>query len=153
MHRKPLYTTHELISKELLESVRELSPIESVIGDHLRLRRSGSDQLLGRCCFHADKTPSLSVSIKKQAFHCHGCRAGGDVFEFVRRLSGCSFTMAVQGLAERAGVNLEGFVPPPDLKAKVAAIQARRAEEMAFKHFCDERIAAVTLGRTRISPR
>ena len=91
-----LVVRNQAIPAETIEAVRALSPIEQVISEHVRLRRSGA-QLLGRCPFHADKTPSFSVHPAKQVFHCHGCGAGGDVFQFVQtslamRLSrfGCS---------------------------------------------------------------
>ena len=35
------------------------------------------------CCFHNDKNPSLSISLKSGGFFCHACHAkGGDVIAF-----------------------------------------------------------------------
>ena len=116
---------NSMISPEFIESVRVLSPIDQVVGEHVHLRRS-STQLAGRCPFHADKTPSLYVRPSKCVFHCHGCGAGGDVFEFVRLLHRCSFRQSVEFLAGRAGVRMDGFKPSPELTAKVAALKAQR---------------------------
>lgn len=129
--------------KELVEAVRSVSPIEHIIGEHVRLRRSGT-QFAGRCPFHADGTPSFYVSPAKGVFHCHGCGAGGDAFEFVRILHQCSFPDAVKILATRAGIKVEGFRPSPELALKVAALKAQHEAELAFKRFCDERIEAVS---------
>lgn len=57
----------------------------------------------GTCPFHKEKTPSFSVHPGKQIFHCHGCGAGGDIFNFVRKERDCSFGQAIHFLAERCG--------------------------------------------------
>src|SRR5208283_5807738 len=82
------------ITPEAIEAIRALSSIEQVIGEHVQLRRSGIE-LKGCCPFHADKTPSLYISRTKAVFRCHGCGAGGDVFEFIRLLHHCSFCESV----------------------------------------------------------
>jgi hypothetical protein len=130
------------VPKEAVEAVRELSPIDQVIAQWVRLRRAGV-QFVGRCPFHADKTPSFAVHPGKHVYHCHGCNAGGDVFDFVPRLHGFSFFGSVHFLAERAGIRLDGFKPSPELTARVAAARVHREEEVAFEHFCSDRIEAV----------
>jgi DNA primase len=50
----------------------------------LRLRRSGSHRWQGSCPFHEDHTPSFFVDIEHQRFVCFGCKARGDVIDFVR---------------------------------------------------------------------
>jgi DNA primase len=133
---QPCYTP------ELIEAVRAVNAIEHVISEHVQLRRSGV-QLTGRCCFHADRTPSLYVHPAKSVFRCHACQAGGDVFKFVQLLHQCSFRQSVEFLAARAGVRIDGFRPSPELKAKVSALKAQREEQMQFERFCNDRIEAV----------
>jgi DNA primase len=53
---------------------------------------------MGRCPFHDDSTASLSVGGVPDRFHCFGCDAGGDVIEYVARLTGLSFIDAVRAL-------------------------------------------------------
>jgi DNA primase len=130
------------IPKELVEAIRGRFPIDQVIGEHVQLRRSGI-QLIGRCPFHADKTPSLAVHPGKQVFRCHGCGLSGDVFRFVQLRHDCSFPQSVADLAARAGICIDGFNPSPEQTAAVAAREAQREEEMRFQHFVNERIAAV----------
>jgi DNA primase len=86
--------------------VRENSPIEAVVGQHLQLRPAGGGSLKGLCPFHEEKTPSFNVSPARGFFHCFGCAAGGDVIDFVRRIEHLSFTEAVESLARRAGITL-----------------------------------------------
>jgi DNA primase len=124
---------------ELVEAVRSQSPIEAVIAENVRLRRSGS-QLLGLCPFHPDKTPSFLVSASKQTFFCHGCQKGGDVFSFVRYQFDCGFNNVLAHLARRAGIPLQGFQPSLELIERVARQKAERADQADFERFCQSRI-------------
>ena len=63
------------------------------------LRRQGRN-FVGLCPFHAEKTPSFGVDVEKKLYHCFGCQAGGDVFEFVMRIEGISFREALLLLAK-----------------------------------------------------
>ncbi|UYZ69164.1 CHC2 zinc finger domain-containing protein [Moraxella bovis] len=52
-----------------------------------------------KCCFHGDKTPSLSINKDTGAFYCFGCGvSGGDVIDFYQRYHGCDFVTACQDL-------------------------------------------------------
>jgi DNA primase catalytic core len=126
----------------ILEAVRSQSPIVDIVSEHVHLRRSGPE-LVGRCPFHADRTPSLYICPAKGVFHCHGCQVGGDVFRFVQLLHNCTFRQAVEHLAARAGIEINGYKPSPELTAKVMAIQKQRDEEERFRRFCNERIDAI----------
>lgn len=61
---------------------------------------------MGLCPFHSEKSPSFSVSQDKQLYHCFGCGASGNVYTFVMNYDNCSFTEAVQQLADRVGMAL-----------------------------------------------
>jgi len=50
----------------------------------VRLTRSGANRLQGKCPFHDDRTPSFFVYTDRQRFICYGCKAWGDVLDFVR---------------------------------------------------------------------
>ena len=108
----------------------------------MRLRRSGA-QFFGKCPFHVEHTPSFSVSPAKQVFHCHGCHAGGDVFHFIRLCLQCGFRDSVAHLAARAGFDLTGFTPSPDLVRRVAQHRAEEQRRRDFVRFVDERIEAI----------
>src|SRR5690606_24935049 len=62
----------------------------------VELKPQGKD-LLGRCLFHDDKTPSLVITPEKNLWHCLGaCQAGGSVIDWVMRAEGVSFRHAVE---------------------------------------------------------
>ena len=55
-----------------LDELTARNPIEDVVGEYVRLKRSGSN-LFGLCPFHGEKTPSFSVSPDKGIYYCFGC--------------------------------------------------------------------------------
>src|SRR5271170_6316804 len=62
----------------------------------VELKRHGAD-LIGRCPFHADRTPSLVITPAKNLWHCLGaCQAGGTAIDWVMRVEGVSFRHAVE---------------------------------------------------------
>ncbi len=81
--------------------------IEEVIrqrGVSLRGTSQGSGRLTGNCPFHQDETPSFTVYIATQRFHCFGCGTNGDVIDFVERFDRCSRQEAMQRLAETSSL-------------------------------------------------
>lgn len=78
----------------------EVSLVRLVESSGVKLSRKGKDELAGCCPFHADDTPSLSVSVSKNLFRCFGCDAGGGVIDWVMRAEGVSFRHAVELLRD-----------------------------------------------------
>jgi DNA primase len=62
----------------------------------IAFKKHGND-LIGRCPFHEDKTPSLVVTPAKNLWHCLGaCQSGGTVIDWVMKAEGVSFRHAVE---------------------------------------------------------
>ena len=62
----------------------------------IELKRHGAD-LIGRCPFHDDKTPSLVITPTKNLWHCLGaCQTGGTAIDWVMKAEGVSFRHAVE---------------------------------------------------------
>ena len=89
---------------DFVEELKSRVDIVSVIGEMVRLRKSGPNRYVGVCPFHTEKTPSFSVHAAKQFYYCFGCQAKGDVIKFVMEIEGISFYEALKGLAERHGI-------------------------------------------------
>jgi DNA primase len=78
--------------------------IVKVIGEYVRLKKSGVSRYTGLCPFHSEKTPSFSVHVGHQFYKCFGCGASGDVLKFVMEFEHVSFPEALKQLAERNGI-------------------------------------------------
>jgi DNA primase catalytic core len=79
----------ERLKKEV--SVQRLAEARGI-----KLTRHGAD-LLGKCPFHDDRTPSLVITPAKNLWNCLGaCGEGGDVIQWVMRAEGVSFRHAVE---------------------------------------------------------
>ncbi|MGA2146067.1 MAG: DNA primase [Bryobacteraceae bacterium] len=89
---------------EFAEQLKAVVRIESVVGEYVRLRKSGPSRYMGLCPFHNEKTPSFTVHVVHQFYKCFSCGAAGDVIKFVMEKEGLSFFEALKSLAERYGV-------------------------------------------------
>ena len=63
------------ISEDKLSEIRNALDIVDVISETVLLKKTGKN-FVGLCPFHAEKTPSFSVSPDKQIFYCFGCGSG-----------------------------------------------------------------------------
>jgi DNA primase len=86
------------IPEHVVDAVRARADLVEIVGRYVTLRRSGPRHW-GLCPFHSEKTASFQVHEDRQIFYCFGCRAGGDVFEFRRRVDSLDFPDAVRTLA------------------------------------------------------
>jgi len=88
--------------EEIARIKREVSLIRLVESSGIALKKHGQDWF-GLCPFHEDKTPSLSITPEKNIWNCLGaCQQGGDVFRWVEKMHGVSFTQAYYMLKEQA---------------------------------------------------
>ena len=79
----------ERLKKEI--SVERLAEARGI-----QLTRHGAD-LVGKCPFHDDRTPSLVITPGKNLWHCLGaCHAGGTAIDWIMRAEGISFRHAVE---------------------------------------------------------
>lgn len=58
------------------------------------------DRGIGRCPFHDDHRPSLSVDAEKGLYFCHGCGAKGNLVQFGRRLFGSTTSAAKRSVTK-----------------------------------------------------
>jgi DNA primase len=103
-----------------IDEVRERLSIEQVVGEVVALKRAGS-VYKGLCPFHNEKTPSFIVTPSRGRYHCFGCAADGDIFNFVMAQQKVEFHEALHMLAAKAGVTVED----PRDAALAGGIEAR----------------------------
>ncbi|MBT3182735.1 MAG: DNA primase [Deltaproteobacteria bacterium] len=130
-----------MISKSILNEIRDRISIVAFIGERIPLKRAGRS-FKGRCPFHNEKTPSFNVSDEKQIYHCFGCGEGGDIFDFVMKFDGSSFGESARYLAGIAGVEIpKDETPYDDEQEKAKAKRKRyayRANEVAKEFFVSQ---------------
>jgi len=121
-------------SQQLLDEIRSRADILEIVGQVVKLKRSGGENWKGLCPFHTEKTPSFTVNPKRNIYHCFGCGAGGDAFSFLMRQERVAFPEAVRTLADRAGVALpDASQRTPEVDGKLEAL--RRAMGLAAEFY------------------
>jgi DNA primase len=119
-----------VIPDELVEQVRESADIVQIIGEHVSLKKVGSDYR-GPCPFHQGTKRNFSVSSKKGIYYCFVCNAGGDVFSFLQKRLGMEWPAAVRLVAEKVGIDIPDSAPRrqgPDPRERVWEAVATAAE-------------------------
>ena len=104
-----------MIEQDKIIEIRNRASIVEVISDYVTLKKAGRNYM-GLCPFHAEKTPSFTVSEEKGIFHCFGCQTGGSVFQFLMRYDSLTFPEAVERVAKRYGITIERLERPGALK-------------------------------------
>ncbi len=87
------------------DHLKARADLAAIVGETVALRQVG-DRWLGLCPFHSEKTPSFHVHATRQFYYCFGCKAHGDVYQFLMATRQVGFPEAVASVAERLGVPL-----------------------------------------------
>lgn len=115
------------IPQAAIDDILARVDIVDVIRPRVALKRAGREWQA--CCpFHNEKTPSFTVSPKKQFYYCFGCHASGNALKFLMEFEHLPFREAMESLASLAGVPL-----PDDRPQDTAALQARAEERDALE--------------------
>ena len=92
-----------MIAAELIEQIRDAADLVTMIGEHVELKRTGSD-FRGPCPFHGGTHRNFSVVPRKQMYHCFVCHESGDVFTFYMKKFGMDYPTAVREIAAKVGI-------------------------------------------------
>lgn len=99
--------------------------IVDVVGRHVELKRGGANWM-GLCPFHAEKSPSFSVTPSKNFYYCFGCGASGDAIRFLMEHLGLSFIEAVRDLAQTVGMQVPEEQVSPEERVRRDKLRERR---------------------------
>ena len=94
-----------LIPDDVIEQVREAADLVGIIGEHVELKRTGSD-FRGPCPFHGGTHRNFAVIPKKGMFYCFVCHEAGDAFTFFMKRLGMDYPTAVREVARRVGITI-----------------------------------------------
>ncbi|MGA6926227.1 MAG: CHC2 zinc finger domain-containing protein, partial [Desulfosarcina sp.] len=126
------------IPDDKITAIKNAADIVDIVSQVVSLRRAGRN-FLGLCPFHAEKTPSFTVSPDKQIFYCFGCGTGGNVYSFLMKHGGLTFPEAVRTLAGRYGIDLPTRELSPYAKKKLTereTILTLNGDALAFYQEC-----------------
>ena len=121
-----------------LQTLRDRLTITEVIRPHVKLARKGREYT-GLCPFHKEKSPSFTVNDEKGFYHCFGCGAHGDIFDFVMQKQNMPFMEAVELLANLLGLEvpkrqLESSSSPAQPKPDVSLYEVMEAACRWYQH-------------------
>jgi DNA primase len=105
--------------------VREAADLVALIGEHVELRRTGTDYR-GPCPFHGGTHRNFAVIPKKGMYYCFVCHEAGDVFTFYMKRLGLDYPSAVREVAGRVGITIpeRGATGPDPREPLFAAVAA-----------------------------
>ncbi|MGA2695532.1 MAG: DNA primase [Terriglobales bacterium] len=112
-------------ASDFKEIVRQQADIVRIVGDYVKLRKSGAQNYTGLCPFHGEKTPSFSVHATRQFYYCFGCGVKGDVFGFIQKIENISFPEAVRLIAQKLGIAMPKMTFSSPAEAKDAKLRAQ----------------------------
>jgi len=114
-----------LIPDDVIEQVRDAADLVGIIGEHVELKRTGSDYR-GPCPFHGGSHRNFAVVPKKGMYHCFVCHESGDVFTFFMKKLGMDYPTAVREVARKVGITIpeRGGPTGPDPREPVFAAMA-----------------------------
>ncbi len=99
-----------LFPESWVDQVYQRANIVDVVSNYVTLKQKGRNHW-GLCPFHNEKTPSFSVNPDNNVYHCFGCKAGGNVVQFVMEMEKLTYPEALRHLAK-----MYGLPPPPETR-------------------------------------
>ena len=126
-----------MISKTTIDQVYETARVEEVIGDFVRLKKSGSN-FKGLSPFTDERTPSFMVSPVKQIWKDFSSGKGGNVVAFLMEHEHFSYPEAIRYLAKKYSIEIEETEQTDEQKAKSSERESMYlVSQFAQRYFMD----------------
>lgn len=103
--------------RAFLDQVLNRTSITNVVGKRVTWDKKKSNPARGdmwACCpFHSEKSPSFHALEDRGIYHCFGCGATGNAYDFLMNTENMEFHEAVEELSRLAGIEMpqSAFVP------------------------------------------
>ena len=91
-----------------INEIRSKIDIVELISEYVPLSKKGK-YYWGKCPFHNDNNPSMSVDQNRQTYTCWSCHNSGNIFNFYEQIENISFPETLKRLGERVGITLSGY--------------------------------------------
>ncbi|NML46095.1 DNA primase [Ramlibacter sp. G-1-2-2] len=114
------------IPQSFIDELIARADVVEIVGRYVQLKKTGAN-FQGLCPFHAEKSPSFTVSPTKQFYHCFGCGQNGNAIRFLMEHAGMGFPEAVKDLAGQYGMQ----VPDEDVSPAERVRQQEQKKKQA----------------------
>ncbi|HZY19442.1 MAG TPA: DNA primase [Ramlibacter sp.] len=114
------------IPQSFIQELLARADVVEIVGRYVQLKKTGAN-FSGLCPFHAEKSPSFTVSPTKQFFHCFGCGKNGNAIGFLMEHAGMGFVEAVKDLAGQYGLEVPEDERSPQERERAAQERQKQA--------------------------
>lgn len=137
------------IPPEHIDALRERTKLSDHVGKRVLLVERGGEYS-GLCPFHTEKSPSFTVNDTKGFYHCFGCGAHGNIYDWLMGQVGMTFIDAVKFLEGETGLDdpvqaakaREDLEKARQLRAEAEARKSEKDLQRALEIWKDGRSAA-----------
>lgn len=126
---------------EFIDEINRVTSISRILGKFVtwdsKKTKAAKGDYWACCPFHQEKTPSFHATESRGTYYCFSCHEKGNVFTFLQKSRGMSFTDAVRFLAAEANLPL----PEPTGKEKEQAEKVNyliKIHEIAANHYQEQ---------------
>jgi DNA primase len=114
------------IPQSFIQDLLARADVVEIVGRYVQLKKTGTN-FSGLCPFHAEKSPSFTVSPSKQFYHCFGCGKSGNAIGFLMEHAGMGFVEAVGDLAGQYGMEVPQDDTTPEQRERAAQQRQKQA--------------------------
>ena len=123
-----------MVSEEKIKEIIDRTDMVGLVSEFVTLQKRGKNYF-GLCPFHADQTPSFSVSPSKKIAKCMSCGEGGNPINFLKKIKNVSFEEACYLLADRVGVQLERTKTVKQVDENLKYYEINQVAQKFYEHF------------------
>ena len=91
------------------------------------------NQKFAHCCFHKDKTPSVSVRDNKGSWVCFSCGKKGDIFTLIEQMEGLSFFESMKWLIQEFNIEPPERMYRDQKREQIKLLEKQGRIDEAFK--------------------
>ena len=95
-------------NQNTINEIRSKINIIDLISEYVPLTKKGK-YYWGKCPFHNDNNPSMSVDENRQTYTCWSCHNSGNVFNFYEQIENISFAETLKRLGDRVGITVSSY--------------------------------------------
>jgi DNA primase len=115
----------KMISPQTIQQVKDRVDILDILHDYIKLKKQGANYL-GICPFHAEKSPSFTVSPAKQIYKCFGCGKTGGAINFIMEHDKKTYPQTIEILATRYNIAIQIEEETPEKKEAREKAQSQK---------------------------